>query len=116
MAEVAQRMSAGDEGINTVYAHTPPVIHRKGLSFGENRIRVSLMYISAVPSLGHGILESWIHGYPSHSNYGFFLDLIGNFGLNMFMWESWSHGMLVLVDVVLAQKITFQIQLGFVSL
>ena len=46
-----------------MYMLTPP---QKSF-IGENRISVSLMYIYAVPSLSHRILESWIHGSPSDS-------------------------------------------------
>ena len=46
-----------------MYMLTPP----PKSFFGENRISVSLMYIYAIPSLSHRILESWIHGSPSDS-------------------------------------------------
>ena len=50
-----------------IYMLTPPHDPPKKSFFGENRISVSFMYIYAVPSLSHMILESWIHGPASDS-------------------------------------------------
>ena len=94
----------GRGGITSSYIHiyiyilTPPHDPPKRSFLGEKGISVSFMYIYAVSSLSHRILESWIHGSPSDHKFQLnFIrfDRIGEFWIehvHVGILESWIAG------------------------